>query len=92
MTMMPRCQKCGQIGWCTCSNPFKGVEYINNTESILKPKGEPSLTIPDIRNKLQSIVTMIELFEDGEYEIIKSHLEEVKKSINYLSDREVYKL
>lgn len=52
-----------------------------------------SLTIPDIRNKLSPITNMIALFERGEYTYIKNKgLDEVKKSINYLCDREVYKL
>lgn len=50
-----------------------------------------SLTIPDIRNKLSPITNMIALFERGEYAYIKNKsLDEVKRSINYLSDREVY--
>lgn len=51
------------------------------------------LTIPDIRNKLSPITNMVALFERGEYDYIKEKgLDEVKKSINYLCDREVYKL
>ena len=52
-----------------------------------------SLKIPDIRNKLSPITNMIALFERGEYAYIKNKsLDEVKRSINYLSDREVYEL
>jgi len=51
------------------------------------------LSIPDIRNKLSPITNMIALFERGEYAYIKNKgLDEVKRSINYLSDREVYEL
>jgi len=51
-----------------------------------------SLDIPDIRNKLTPITNMIELFERGEYTYIKNKgLDEVKKSINYLAQRDVYK-
>lgn len=48
------------------------------------------LSIPDIRNKLTPITNIIALFERGHIDMIK--LEEVKKSVNYLADREVYKL
>ena len=52
-----------------------------------------SLKIPGIRNKLSPITNMIALFERGEYAYIKNKgLDEVKKSVNYLSDREVYKI
>lgn len=52
-----------------------------------------SLTIPDIRNKLSPITNMIALFERGDYACIKNkELYEVKKSINYLCNREVYKI
>ena len=50
-----------------------------------------SLKIPDIRNKLSPITNMIALFERGEYAYIKNKgLDEVKRSINYLAQREVY--
>ncbi|HSE99948.1 MAG TPA: hypothetical protein VLA48_03545 [Nitrososphaeraceae archaeon] len=50
-----------------------------------------TLTIPDIRNKLSPITNMIALFERGEYAYIKNKgLDEVKKSINYLAQRDVY--
>ena len=49
------------------------------------------LSIPDIRNKLSPITNMIALFERGEYAYIKNKgLDEVKRSINYLAQREVY--
>ena len=51
------------------------------------------LSIPDIRNKLSPITNMITLFERGKYAYIKERgLDEVKKSVNYLSDREIYEL
>lgn len=52
--------------------------------------GTEYLSIPDIRNKLSPITNMIALFERGEFDMIK--LEEVKNSINYLADREIYEL
>lgn len=52
-----------------------------------------TLSIPDIRNKLSPITNMIALFERGEYAYIKNKgLDEVKKSINYLAQRDVYEL
>lgn len=55
--------------------------------------GTEFLSIPDIRNKLSPITNMITLFERGEYAYINNKgLDEVKKSINYLANREVYKL
>lgn len=46
------------------------------------------LSIPDIRNKLSPMTNMIALFERGEYDYIS--LDEVKRSINYLCQRDVY--
>jgi len=60
--------------------------------TVLKyQENNKSLKIPDIRNKLSPITNMIALFERGEYAYIKNKsLDEVKKSINYLAQREVY--
>lgn len=64
------------------------LEEIEKTKHLIE--FEDSLEIPDIRNKLSPITNMIALFEAGEFDMIK--LEEVKKSINYLCQREVYEL
>lgn len=55
--------------------------------------GVEYLSIPDIRNKLSPITNIICLLENGDIEYLsKKDLTEVKKSINYLSNREVYKI
>lgn len=64
------------------------LEEIEKTKHLIE--FEDSLEIPDIRNKLTPITNMIALFEKGHIDMIK--LEEVKKSINYLANREVYEL
>lgn len=67
------------------------LEEIEKTKHLIE--FEDSLEIPDIRNKLSPITNMIALFERGEFAYIKNKgLDEVKKSVNYLADREVYKL
>lgn len=70
-------------------------EAVKNTILEHKMKafstGIEYLSIPDIRNKLSPITNMIALFERGEFAYIKNKgLDEVKKSINYLTQREVY--
>ena len=54
-----------------------------------------SLTIPDIRNKLSPITTLISLLEIGDLSMddvyIKKAIKQSKISINYLSDNEIYK-
>ena len=57
----------------------------------MKNKDAKSLTIPDIRNKLSPLTTLISLLEAGETEWVMKTLPQCKKSINYLADREVYK-
>lgn len=52
---------------------------------------EKTLTIPDIRNKLSPLTTLISLLETGETECALNCLKQCKKSINYLADRKVYK-
>jgi len=65
------------------------LEEIEKTKHLIEFKD--SLEIPDIRNKLSPITNMIALFERGDYAYIKNKgLDEVKKSINYLTQREVY--
>jgi hypothetical protein len=49
-----------------------------------------SITIPDIRNKLSPLTHLISMVERGEQEYALESLEQAKKSINYLSRREVY--
>lgn len=50
------------------------------------------LTIPDIRNKLSPITLIIDLLERGEIEFAMDSVKEAKKSVNYLSNSEVYKI
>lgn len=65
-------------------------KYTDEEWEELKEKSarKEFLSIPDIRNKLSPVTNMIALIERGEFGMIK--LEEVKKSINYLAQREVY--
>jgi len=66
------------------------LEEIEKTKHLIL-YDEKLLYVPDIRNKLTPITNMIALFERGEYAYIKNKgLDEVKKSINYLADREIY--
>jgi|SRR6187402_435999 len=66
------------------------LEEIEKTKHLIL-YDEKLLYVPDIRNKLTPITNMITLFEDGEYDYIKDNcLEEVKKSVNYLADRQIY--
>ena len=51
---------------------------------------ESTLTIPDIRNKLSPITTLIAMLERGELELAKEAIAQSKISINYLAQREVY--
>lgn len=76
------------LGYDYGTYPFG--EDVESKEIIELPYSEDTLTIPDIRNKLTPITTMISLFEDGHFEYIEKHLPEIKKSINYLAQREVY--
>ena len=65
------------------------LEEIEKTKHLIE--FEDSLEVPDIRNKLSPITNMIALFERGEYAYIKDKgLDEVKKSVNYLAQRDVY--
>ena len=51
---------------------------------------DSALTIPDIRNKLSPITTLISMLEKGELELAKQSIKQCKISINYLAQREVY--
>lgn len=67
------------------------LEEIEKTKHLIE--FEDSLEVPDIRNKLSPITNFIALFERGEYAYMKNKgLDEVKKSINYLAQRDVYEL
>jgi hypothetical protein len=54
-----------------------------------------TLEIPDIRNKLSPITTLISLLEIGDLSMddayIKKAIKQSKISINYLADKEIYK-
>ncbi len=66
------------------------LEEIEKTKHLIL-YDEKLLYVPDIRNKLTPITNMIALFERGEYAYIKNKgLDEVKKSVNYLADRQIY--
>lgn len=60
-------------------------EALNKTDV-----SESTLTIPDIRNKLTPITTLIAMIERGEIELANQAIEQCKISINYLAQREVY--
>ena len=83
------------------------ILFRNDKDSYGKPKAvmskidkifdefkKESLTIPDIRNKLSPITTLISLLEIGDLSMddwyIKEAIRKSKISINYLADREVY--
>lgn len=48
------------------------------------------LTIPEIRNKLNTITILISLIELDEKEFIDEAIQKAKESVNYLSQRDVY--
>lgn len=68
----------------------KSINLKTVPESLVVSVSENTLTIPDIRNKLSPITTLIAMIERGEMELAKQAIEQSKISINYLAQREVY--
>jgi hypothetical protein len=64
-----------------------------NIKKFEQFKDKEYLDIPDIRNKLSPIRTLISLIENGvdlDSDFIKDSIEQCKISINYLSNRDIY--
>jgi hypothetical protein len=69
------------------TDEFKQAQALQLRENAVS---ESTLTIPDIRNKLSPVTTLIEMLERGEIELAKQSIEQSKISINYLAQRDVY--
>ena len=70
----------------------ENVDFLIKFREIIN--SEESLDIPDIRNKLGSIVSMIELVERDNIKykhILLRTIPTAKKAINYLAKRDVFK-
>ena len=64
------------------------VRLIEKRDEVFKQKD--FVTVPDIRNKLSPIATLIDMLERDEIDFAKNSIKQSKVSINYLSKREVY--
>lgn len=51
---------------------------------------EGFLTLPDLRNKLSPICHLISMLEIGEFDLALDSLEQVRKSVNYIAQRDVF--
>lgn len=86
----------GMNNYIEANVDLEGEMYSLKFEShkhIDHKKADPdnkALTIPDIRNKLGSIVHLISMIEDNRPDQVQNTLPTAKKAVNYLADREVY--
>jgi len=67
-------------------------ELKTENEILTELSDEPTLTVPDIRNKLTPITHLIAMVERGENELIQKSLSQAKESVNYLAQRNVYQI
>ena len=76
--------------------PISVLRYISELEKATQTTTELDLanvsesSIHEIRNKLQSITTMIDMVDRGELEYAKKCVDTAKKAVNHLARREVY--
>ena len=78
-------RKHSNLDWAEIAARKIYSSYLNNKNN---------LTIPDIRNKLTPVVNLLALLQCDEMvdEFIPKEIEQCKKSINYLAQRDVYPL
>lgn len=55
-------------------------------------KDNETIDVPDIRNKLSPVTHLVSMYEAGHMNYVDEVMPKVKKSINYLAQREVYNL
>ena len=78
-------------------NLVSGKSFIKTTTNLIMLKlliregeADPTLTVPDIRNKLTPVTHLISMIERDEPEYVKKCLPSVKQSVNYLAQNDVY--
>ena len=52
--------------------------------------GDNYISLPDIRNKLTPITSLLHFIDNDDIDFAKTYLPNVKNSVNYLAGREVY--
>jgi len=76
----------------TSEKIINGMEISHKIRELIKEEEmeEGYLMLPDIRNKLGSVVSLVSMLEKEKKELVEETIPIVKRAVNYLAQREVY--